>query len=323
MVSLQTIVEPIQTQLEAVKRQVNDELQAVNEFAPEVGSYLQKMQGKYFRPTLVLLTAQMTGQDQNASQVLAQAVELLHLATLIHDDVLDDADLRRSQVTLHQKWGNRVAILVGDYLYSKTTQLLLQFKNFSVLDQIANVTVGFTQGELLQLFSKKQVQADRSTYLKVIELKTANFMGVCACFGGILMKMNWESLREFGYYLGMAFQISDDLLDVVGNPGEPAKPVHHDIEEGIISLPLRLSLEKATAQEKNELQMLLDDKDKSVQRFSQELISKYQGIDLAQKNLEDYIQKAKEKLKDFEKNQSLWQLLDFMVNRIPLAHQKI
>ena len=316
MKSYSEICQPIEAALAHVKEKVWQELGQVNDFAPEIGAYLQKMQGKYFRPTVVLLCAQMLGQDTAKSIILAQSVELLHLATLIHDDVLDNAKVRRNLETIHEKWGNRVAILVGDYLYSKTTQLLLQFQNFKILDHIASVTVGFTKGELLQLFNQKQVSVSKSDYFKVIELKTANFMAACAAFGGVLAAQHQEKLYQFGYHLGMAFQISDDLLDWVGNPGEAVKPVQHDLLNGIISLPLLLALEEASSDEQKTLQAYMDSQNSALVSFAEKIIAQHHGVLKTQKILDEHLAKAAQALKDLPAYQPLQNLLEYLSERV-------
>jgi octaprenyl-diphosphate synthase len=317
--SVLDIALPIQNYLEKVKANVENELLQINQFTDQIGSYLTKMQGKYFRAMLTLLSAYTLKQDLTKTMVMAQCAEMLHLASLIHDDVLDNSDLRRGQKTIQNIWGNHVAILVGDYLYTRTTQMMIDFKQHEVMENLAQITLGLTEGELLQLSLRNQLQITLEQYFKVLSLKTAKFMGSCALFGGVLLNLPAEkkqALQDFGYYLGMAFQISDDLMDWTAQINEPLKPVQHDLMEGTISLPLLLALQKASDAEKNKLEQLLQNKDSALNPLGQKIVHQYDGLKQAQTILEDFGKKAKEILHRYEWNGPLTEMVDFIIGRI-------
>ncbi len=317
--SILDIALPIQSYLEQVKAGVEGELLQINQFTDQIGSHLTKMQGKYFRAMLALLSAHTLKQDLKQTMVMAQCAEMLHLASLIHDDVLDNSDLRRGQKTIQNVWGNHVAILVGDYLYTRTTQMMIEFKNHEVMQNLAQITLGLTEGELLQLSLRNRLEITLEEYFKVLGLKTAKFMGSCAFFGGVLLNLPPEkkqALQDFGYYLGMAFQISDDLMDWTAQIHEPLKPVQHDLMEGTISLPLLLALQKATSAEKNKLEQLLQDKDSALNELGQKIVHQYEGLKQAQSILEDFGRKAKEILNHYEWNGPLTEMVDFIIGRI-------
>lgn len=319
--TINEIAAPIDRPLNEVKNRVENELKSLDLFTDQIGTYLTKMQGKYFRALLVLLTAQTLKQDEAKSISIAQCVETLHFASLIHDDVLDDSALRRGQKTVQNIWGNHVAILVGDYLYTRTTQIMIEFKNQEILEHMAQITMGLTQGELLQLSLRNRLDITLEDYFKVLSLKTAKFMGVCALFGGVLVNLNEQqkkALENFGYYLGMAFQISDDLMDWTAQINEPLKPVQHDLMEGTISLPLLLTIQKMTADEKQQLQNYLEHKEPSLNSYAFTLIQKYNGLKAAQEILEDFGEKANEVLKEYGWQGPLSDLVSFIIGRIKI-----
>jgi octaprenyl-diphosphate synthase len=216
-------------------------------------------------------------------------------------------------------WGNHVAILVGDYLYTRTTQMMIEFKNHEVMQNLAQITLGLTEGELLQLSLRNRLEITLEEYFKVLGLKTAKFMGSCSLFGGVLLNLPAEkkqALQDFGYYLGMAFQISDDLMDWTAQINEPLKPVQHDLMEGTISLPLLLALQKTTDAEKNKLKELLKNKDATLNALGQKIVHQYDGLRQAQTILEDFGRKAKEILNRYDWNGPLTEMVDYIIGRI-------
>ncbi|HEX7339660.1 MAG TPA: polyprenyl synthetase family protein [Rhodanobacteraceae bacterium] len=205
--------------------------------------------GKRLRPLLHVLAARAAGYEGDAHTQLAAVIEFIHTSTLLHDDVVDESELRRGRQTANTMWGNAASVLVGDFLYSRSFQLMVELDDMQVMQVLANTTNTIAEGEVLQLLNIGNPDVDEAAYLRVIERKTAVLFAAATQLGGILAQLparQIAALREYGMRLGYAFQIADDLLDYTSDTDTLGKNVGDDLAEGKPTLPLIYTLEKAS-----------------------------------------------------------------------------
>jgi len=230
------------------------------DLATEVSSYLVRAGGKRIRPIVSILIAKSHGYAGKELIKLSSAIELLHSATLIHDDVVDQSEIRRGKKSIHNKWDNAHGVLVGDFIYSKAFQLMAELKNPEIISILSNSTNIISEGEVLQLSLKRETSISEKDYFNIIGRKTAELFKASAQSASILAGQSKEdSLNDanFGYSLGMAFQIQDDILDYIGNDSLTGKKLGKDFEEGKFTLPLLKAMQLATDQNKIEIQNIL------------------------------------------------------------------
>jgi len=204
--------------------------------------------GKRLRPMLVLLAAEACGYRGRDHVLLAAVVEFIHTATLLHDDVVDESDLRRGRKTANAVWGNAASVLVGDFLYSRSFQMMVEADDMRIMRILADTTNRIAEGEVLQLLNIRNPDTDEAAYLRVIERKTAVLFSAATRLGGVLGKVaaaEEEALAQFGLELGFAFQIADDVLDYVSDAGTLGKNIGDDLAEGKATLPLIYAIERA------------------------------------------------------------------------------
>ena len=204
--------------------------------------------GKRLRPMLVLLAAEACGYRGRDHVLLAAVVEFIHTATLLHDDVVDESDLRRGRETANAVWGNAASVLVGDFLYSRSFQMMVEADDMRIMRILADTTNRIAEGEVLQLLNIRNPDTDEAAYLRVIERKTAVLFSAATRLGGVLGKVTAaeeEALAKFGLELGFAFQIADDVLDYVSDAGTLGKNIGDDLGEGKATLPLIYAIERA------------------------------------------------------------------------------
>jgi octaprenyl-diphosphate synthase len=220
---------------------------------PEVTAHLVNAGGKKLRPLLALATARMCGYDGPFHIHLAATVEFIHTATLLHDDVVDESTQRRGKPTANRLWDNKSSILVGDYLFSRAFQLMVDTKSLPVLSILSNASATIAEGEVLQLTAAQDLATTEDIYLKVVRGKTAALFAAAAEVGGVIAQAPQEhisSLFEYGDALGIAFQIVDDLLDVIGNTDKTGKNVGDDFRECKLTLPFIKAIAKADDKER-------------------------------------------------------------------------
>ena len=220
---------------------------------PEVTAHLVNAGGKKLRPLLALATARMCGYDGPFHIHLAATVEFIHTATLLHDDVVDESAQRRGRPTANRLWDNKSSILVGDYLFSRAFQLMVDTKSLPVLSILSNASATIAEGEVLQLTAAQDLATTEDIYLKVVRGKTAALFAAAAEVGGVIAQAPQEhigSLFEYGDALGIAFQIVDDLLDVIGNTDKTGKNVGDDFRECKLTLPFIKAIAKADDKER-------------------------------------------------------------------------
>jgi octaprenyl-diphosphate synthase len=249
--------------LEPLQRLIADEMSAVDQvirrrlhsdvvLIRQVSEYIINGGGKRLRPALVLLAAGGCGYSGNAHYQLAAVVEFIHTATLLHDDVVDDSDLRRGQATANALFGNAASVLVGDFLYSRAFQMMVELKNMRVMEVVANATNTIAEGEVLQLLNCHDPAVTEEDYLRVIRYKTAKLFEAAAQIGAIISQATPEvedSLARYGMHLGTAFQLIDDVLDYSGDHARTGKNLGDDLAEGKPTLPLIYAIRRGTPEQ--------------------------------------------------------------------------
>lgn len=264
----------------------------------DVGTHLVTSGGKRLRPALFLLAARSgSAFDRERVMPLAVALELIHMASLVHDDVIDSADTRRGSPTANAKWSNQVAILSGDYLFAQAFSLVAgQHYGEVIALRLATLVGELASGEILQDSSLFQAEHDLWAYEERIEKKTANFLAICCEMGAIVSGAAPEvaqGLYRYGHAIGMAFQITDDLLDITGDEVKIGKPAGNDIRQGVVTLPVIRALEVSPQRE--ELAAILEDREMSEAMVARalSLVRASDGVDFAQRRANEQIQKAK------------------------------
>lgn len=235
------IVASVAPRLAQVERMFRENLTSPVTIVGEIGEFVAQGSGKRVRPTLHLLACDLCGYSGPHDVTLATVLEFIHSATLIHDDVIDDAATRRGRPSVNRRWGNTITVLFGDYLYAKAMELALQAGSLRVMDRLAWITLRMTEGEMLQTRYAGRLDLPMADYLGLIERKTAVLFGGCCELAGLLAEVDEvaeERLRQYGLQMGMAFQIVDDLLDFTGDPEILGKPTASDLREGKVTLPV-------------------------------------------------------------------------------------
>src|SRR5881394_4113767 len=240
MLALAQIFEPIRGDLEKVDREFAKHVQSQVELIPTIGKYIQSSGGKRIRPAVLLMASRLSGYTGDRAVLYAAVIEFIHTATLVHDDIIDESELRRGRLAVHSRWGNDITVLLGDYLYIKSMALALTYDTLDIVRLLCDVTMKMIEGELYQLTKNGDADITEEEHFDIIRRKTAYLFGGCAQIGGMLGAVSSEheqALREYGFNLGIAFQLVDDLLDFTGNAGALGKPVGGDLREGKVTLP--------------------------------------------------------------------------------------
>ena len=260
------IYDVVSSEMKDLEDSLTQSLSSDIDLATEVSSYLVNSGGKRVRPLVCILTAKAFGYVGEELIQLASAIELLHTATLIHDDVVDESSYRRGKESIHKKWDNAHGVLVGDFVYSKAFQLMASLKNPEIIKILADSTNIISEGEVLQLsLNSKSVISD-DDYFEIIGRKTAELFKASSKSGAVLSGASIkeiDSAGDFAYSLGIAFQIQDDLLDYFGNKKLTGKKIGKDFEEGKITLPLLRTIELTSNQNKKNILKLISKKDSS------------------------------------------------------------
>lgn len=328
------IREPVARQFRQYEHFFEDAFHTDNIVLEDVARHIISRRGKQLRPLLVLLCAQACRGINDKTYQTAVALELLHTASLIHDDVVDESDERRGKSTIHRQWNNKVAILCGDFLLSRVIEIVASLRNVRILGLVSDLGSSLAAGELLQLknsFGRYDVGQKESLmrdYFRVIEQKTARLFSVCAQAGAIssgATPKQENALRHYGTELGMCFQMQDDILDF-SDSEELGKPTLNDVREGKRTLPLLISLDRATPQERSQMETLLTDithltgnelfeAEQEVKSF----VMRYDGVHFTHQQMMQHRQKALNALEVFHPNSvinSLVLLLDYSINRM-------
>ena len=261
--------------------------------------------GKRLRPLLMVLSARLCGYDGNYEKKFSTIFEYLHAATLLHDDLVDEATLRRGKPVAHSLWGNAIAVLVGDFLLARSLSIAAETKRPDVIKVVAEITENMSQGEIHQLMKKGCIDLAETEYMEIIERKTAVlFQGTCrvgALISGV-SKEKEAALAGYGYNLGIAFQMVDDLLDYSQDTPALGKKVGADLKEGKLTLPVIYSLKSADEKDRIQMEKIIKDKDFSMEDFETLIafMKKYGGQTYTQKVAQKYVKNAKNALEIFK-----------------------
>lgn len=297
--SLESVQAPVREQVERVGEEIRRIVFSDFPMIDEVNQHLLFVQGKLFRPTLLLLSSRVGGRPTDEALTLAAVVELVHLATLVHDDAVDHSVLRRGMPTVNALWTHQVAIIMGDYLYSKGVTELARLGNLEALVVLAQAANDMSVGEMRQLTSYDALDFTEDDYYRLIAAKTASLMAAACEMGSLAgAREHRSALAAFGQNLGMAFQIADDLLDYTGTEAETGKPSGHDLRERKVTLPLVGALRHASPAEDAEIRAFftnVEPTDDEIGRIM-DIVAARGGLDYARDGARHYATLAEEAL---------------------------
>jgi octaprenyl-diphosphate synthase len=319
---LPEISKHVKVELDEFQKLFKSSLKSNNNLVNLVTNFIIKQKGKKIRPALVLLSAKLCGEINDRSYRGASLVELLHTATLVHDDVVDNADKRRGFPSINAIWKNKIAVLMGDYLLAQGLMISVEGEDFDFLKKITNTVKRMSEGELLQIQKTRKLDIDEKTYFQIISDKTASLIETCCEIGALSSSDNPDyhsAMKNYGNTLGLAFQIKDDILDYEGSAKLFGKPIGGDIKEKKITLPLIYSLERVSKEEASKIRKLIKNNNKkdSVKEVIQ-FVQKNNGIEYAQQVAYELGEKAKQTLNIFPDSpvkKSLQSLVDFVLER--------
>jgi octaprenyl-diphosphate synthase len=333
------IFDLVRDDLTLVEQEIAAQNSAAIEPVCEISSYLREGGGKRLRPALLLLAAGASGYHGESAIRLGAVVEMIHSATLIHDDVIDGANTRRGRPSANARWGNHMSVLAGDWLYMQSFEMALRERNFAVLDILIDLTQNMVEGELLQLTHLGQIDLNEAEVTELAYRKTACLFSGCARLGAVLGKQTKEienGLADYGRNAGLAFQLVDDLLDFTASPEKLGKPVLSDLKEGKVTLPLIFALEaqahvsapaadgdgngRAHGEGRRLVEKVLEERDFRSVRAEEiaKLVRETGALERATKLAREYVRRAKaslEVLPDTEYRRALLAVPDFILER--------
>jgi len=301
---IEIIKRPILAEMQMFEKTFGEALSTDNPLLLSVNDYVLQKSGKQLRPMLVLLTAKLCGEVNQSTIFGALSLELLHTASLIHDDVVDDTLERRGKPSVNARWTNKIAILSGDYILSKSLGCATKTDNLPILKSIANIGMQLSDGELLQLVNAQFSETAEANYFTIIRKKTALLFSTCTEVGGLSVNANEESLvhlRNFGEYLGICFQIKDDVFDYSENL-KIGKPTGNDIRDGKVTLPLIYALLNTHGDEREKVLLMIDNREFTPEniQFITRFALENGGVEYALAQMELFKNKAIEELNGFD-----------------------
>ena len=316
------IRQPILAELREFENVFNTVLKSDNTLLSNVHEYVMQGHGKKMRPILTILAAKLFGEVNQSTLYGAFSLELLHTASLVHDDVVDDTMERRGRPSVNAKWTNKVAVLSGDYILSKSLHSATVTHNLRILEAIATIGMILPDGELLQLANTEQTALSEDKYLDIIKRKTAMLFATCTEVGGLSVNVDEKSLnhlKKYGEYLGMCFQIKDDIFDYYED-AQVGKPTGNDVRDGKLTLPLIFALRNTNGTEKDEIVKMIDNKDFSTANINKimQFAHNNGGVDYAISRMNDFKKMAMDELTDLPDNEirtSLHECVEFVTDR--------
>jgi octaprenyl-diphosphate synthase len=290
----------------------------------ELSSHLIKAGGKRLRPLLTIASAKMCDYSGDAHIKLAAAIEFIHSATLLHDDVVDESEKRRGKPTANFLWNNQSSVLVGDYLFSKSFQLMVEVESLNVLSILADASATISEGEILQLSAVRNLNTSQEVYYKIIEGKTAALFSAATKVGAVIANTEKDfvtALMNYGQFLGLCFQLTDDLLDYIGDEESLGKKIGDDFKEGKLTLPLIKAIEKSTSKEQEFWKKAIQKNSPRDDKLEQALfiMKKYETLDFTRNEAINYSKKASNSLDVFPRSDlkdTLKELASHVVSRI-------
>ncbi len=326
MIDIEDIKFPVKDAFISYEQAFTQAMQSEDERLNEVLNYIHVKSGKQLRPIIVLLSAQLCRGVTEKTIQTAVALELLHNASLVHDDVVDSSHLRRGVKSVQAKWSNKIAVLVGDYMLARVINTITDIHNSRILNIVADLGMSLSSGELLQLHANESMWITEKQYFRIITQKTAQLFAVCASAGAessaATMKQT-TALREFGKHLGICFQLKDDIFDY-SDAEEIGKPTMSDIRDGKCTLPLLISLTRAPKDEAAHIKQIAEDLYRDItdplnaEQEIKSFVLRYDGIRYTAARMLEHKKSAVEALSIFHDSstkQALLSLLDYAVNR--------
>ena len=321
--ALSQIFEPIRADLELVDREFGRQVQSQVELIPKIGKYIQTSGGKRVRPAVLLMSARLSGYQGDRAVLYAAVVEFIHTATLVHDDIIDDSDLRRGRLAVHSRWGNDITVLLGDYLYIKSMALALTHDTLDIVRLLCDVTLRMIEGELYQLTKNGDADITEDEHFDIIRRKTAFLFGGCAQIGGMLGTVTPEqeaALRDYGFNLGVAFQLVDDLLDFTGDAAALGKPIGADLREGKMTLPLIHLLQQGDEAGERIVREIISSRTTTEEQWREllQILNTHRSIDYALRRAVEFAERAKKPLHVFapsSERDALLALPDYVLSR--------
>lgn len=320
---LKEIVQLVEDDLLKVEALFEEQCRSDVELVAEIGRYIQEGGGKRIRPALLLLACRLCGHRSDRAILLASVVEFIHTATLLHDDIIDEATLRRGRRSVNSRWGNDITVLLGDFLYTKSMSMALSQDNLKILRLLSDVTLKMIEGEILEIERHGDLEVAPEDHLDIIQRKTAHLFSACMRIGAILGEVGpalEEDLTRYGLNLGTCFQMVDDLLDFTADEKVLGKPVANDLREGKLTLPAIFLLRKAGRAGVDKISAVVEDKGFS--RVSREeivrLAREHGVLEEARSLAEQYAERARRDLMSFERSpyrEALAILPDFILAR--------
>ncbi len=320
---LKKISEPVENELDEFKSHFREAIRSKVALVDLISKYILRQKGKKIRPILVMLSAKLCGEVNRRTYTAATLVEMLHTATLIHDDVVDDAKTRRGLASINAVWKNKIAVLMGDYMLSRGLLLALENDECGFLKITSLAVKRMSEGELLQIQKNRKLEVDEETYFRIISDKTASLITACCELGAASTSKDKNEialLSEFGENIGIAFQLRDDVLDYIGKKKIMGKSSGSDLKEKKFTLPLIHSLNNATKKEAKEIVSVVKNGTLSKSRsIVMDFIKEHNGIEYTVQKTAEFCSVAKSKIKDFkpsETKDTMEKFVDFIAGRI-------
>ncbi len=322
MMQLDQVFKSYEKELRMTEERLKDLFQSQALTIPMIGKYVLEGGGKRLRPLILILCTELAGYKNDARLTLAAIIESIHTASLLHDDVIDGANIRRGKNPANTIWGNQIVILVGDFLYSNALRLAVMQKSQRIMEALSEATTRMTEGEILQLSKTGDPDIKEEEYLDIISAKTAALICAACKIGAILGSLpddQENALTQFGLKTGVAFQMADDILDYVAEENQLGKRLGKDLNEGKITLPLIYLLKSANDEENAEIKNIIQKevKARGLKRILK-LFKKYNSIELSLKKAQNLIAEAKAELSIFPDSPaktSLYAIADYALNR--------
>ena len=319
---VEQIKAPVAVEMKLFEEKFKDSMKSDVALLDKITSYIIKRKGKQMRPLFVFLSAKTCGVVNDATYTAASLIELLHTATLVHDDVVDDANERRGFFSINALWKNKIAVLVGDFLLSKGLLLTTENGEFELLKIVSKAVKEMSEGELLQMEKARRLDIDEAIYYKVIKQKTASLVASCCASGAQSVNASQETvdlMYQFGINVGMAFQIKDDIFDF-GSSAEIGKPTGIDIKERKMTLPLIYTLNNVSKKIKNRIINTFKNHNEDPERVQEviQLVIDNGGIEYSERKMLEYKEKALSYIDDLPENESkkaLISLLEYSISR--------
>jgi len=320
---LAQLFEPIREDLKGVEREFARHVQSQVALIPTIGNYIQDGGGKRIRPAVLLMAARMAGYSGEQAVLYASVLEFIHTATLVHDDIIDEAELRRGREAVHTRWGNHITVLFGDFLYLKSMSLALTQDSLEIIRLLCDVTLRIVEGEIYQLTKNGSVDLSEEEHFDIVKRKTAYLFAGCARIGGMLgptTREQQEALWDYGLNIGMAFQIVDDLLDFTGDLKALGKPVGADLREGKMTLPLIHLLQHDSSTADKIVREIISSRTASDDQWGEllDLLKTHRSIEYAYRKAVEYAERAKRPLHVFSpssERDALLALPDYVLSR--------